>query len=117
MHHVDQLLSANSWLLAQGQDAGPLITMVIAFAVMGYFMLWRPQKRQQQERETMLQSIKKNDKVVTIGGIYGTVVAVKADADEVTLRTDEATGSKLRMTLSSISKVLSDETPVEKTAK
>ena len=45
----------------------------------------------------MLQNLKKNDRVVTIGGIYGTVVNAQKDLDEVTIKVDESTNTKLRM--------------------
>ena len=54
-------------------------------------------------------AVKKNDRVVTVGGIYGVVTNVHREADEVTLKVDEATNTKLRVTLSSIGRVLGDE--------
>ena len=47
--------------------------------------------------------------MVTIGGIYGVVTNVHREADEVTIKVDEATNTKLRMTLGSIARVLVDE--------
>ena len=38
-----------------------------------YFLLYRPQKKQQSRRRAMLDSLKKGDQVITIGGIYGTI--------------------------------------------
>jgi preprotein translocase subunit YajC len=83
----------------------PFIIIMVLF----YLLLMRPQKREQQKRQQMLASIKKNDRVVTIGGIYGVVTNVRPEADEVTLKVDEATNAKLRMTLSSVARVLGDE--------
>lgn len=60
---------------------GVLLLMVVVF----YFLSWRPHKRRQREREQMLCDIKKGDKVVTIGGLHATVVAVSEG--EITLRT------------------------------
>ena len=48
---------------------GPIAVMLLIF----YFLLYRPQKRAQQEREEMLNSLKKGTKVITIGGIYGII--------------------------------------------
>lgn len=48
---------------------GPIVVMVAIF----YFLLYRPQKKQQSRRRAMLDSIKKGDQVITIGGIYGTI--------------------------------------------
>ena len=46
---------------------------------------------------------------ITIGGIYGVVANVNKEANEVTVKVDEATNTKLRLTLGSIARVLSDE--------
>lgn len=48
---------------------GPIVVMVAIF----YFLLYRPQKKQQSRRRAMLDSLKKGDQVITIGGIYGTI--------------------------------------------
>jgi preprotein translocase subunit YajC len=80
-----------------------------------YFLMIRPQKREQSRRQIMLDAVKKNDRVVTIGGIYGVVTNVHREADEITLKVDEATNTKIRVTLSSIARVLGDE-PEESTA-
>jgi preprotein translocase subunit YajC len=96
----------------QGMGGGSLGTLLILFLpiiVLFYFMIHRPQRREQARRQTMLEAMKKNDRVVTIGGIYGVVTNVHREANEVTLKVDEATNTKLRVTLSSISQVLGDE--------
>ena len=61
----------------------------------------------------MLEAVKKNDRVITAGGIYGVVTNVHREADEVTIKVDEATNTKLRLTLSSITRVLGDEPSAE----
>ena len=48
---------------------GPIVVMVAIF----YFLRYRPQKKQQSRRRAMLDSLKKGDQVITIGGIYGTI--------------------------------------------
>ncbi|WP_409968692.1 preprotein translocase subunit YajC [Bengtsoniella intestinalis] len=52
-----------------------VLMIVLMFAVF-YFMLIRPEKKRKQQAENMRNSLKKNDKISTIGGIIGTVVAV-----------------------------------------
>ena len=49
---------------------GPIVVMIAIF----YFLLYRPQKKQQNRRRAMLDNLKKGDQVTTIGGIYGTIV-------------------------------------------
>lgn len=53
----------------------PIIIMLLIF----YFLLYRPQKKAQKERETMLSSLKVGSRVITIGGIYGTIVSLSDD--------------------------------------
>ncbi len=48
---------------------GPIVIMIAIF----YFLLYRPQKKQQSRRRAMLDNLKKGDQVITIGGIYGTI--------------------------------------------
>ena len=67
-----------------------------------------------EQRVAMLGAIKKNDRVVTAGGIYGIVASVNREADEVVVKVDETTNTKLRMTLSSVTRVLGDAPSDEK---
>ena len=50
----------------------PIILMLLIF----YFLLYRPQKKAQEERSKMLDSLKVGNRVITIGGIYGTIVSL-----------------------------------------
>ena len=68
-----QTQAANS---QAGGSMGFLLMIVLIFVVMWLFMI-RPQQKKQKEIEKFRQGLKKGDKVVTIGGIYGTVVEVK----------------------------------------
>ena len=52
------------------------VMLALIFVVMWFFMI-RPQRKQQKEMENFRNSLKNGDKVVTIGGIYGTIVEVK----------------------------------------
>ncbi len=88
----------------QGSPYSMLLLMVLVFAVM-YVLLLRGPRKQQQQQKQMIQSLKKNDKVRTIGGIYGTVMDVRDD--EIILKVDEATNTKIRVSTSAIGKVLS----------
>ncbi len=63
-----------------------LFPMLMILFVM-YFMLIRPQMKQQKETARMQSKLKKNDEVVTVGGVHGTVVNVKEAV--VTLRVDD----------------------------
>ena len=52
------------------------VMLLLIFVIMWFFMI-RPQRKQQKELQKFRASLKKGDKVVTIGGIYGTVVELK----------------------------------------
>lgn len=70
-------------------QSGPsmLLPMIMIFLIF-YFLVFRPQKREQKEKQKMRDGLKKNDEAVTIGGIHGTVVSVKDKT--VTLRVDDS---------------------------
>ena len=61
---------------AQGNQWSMWIMLALIFVVMWFFMI-RPQGKQQKELQNFRDSLKKGDKVVTIGGIYGTVCEIK----------------------------------------
>ena len=60
----------------QGGGMSMWIMLALIFVVMWFFMI-RPQRKQQKELQNFRDGLKKGDKVVTIGGIYGTVCEVK----------------------------------------
>ena len=76
--------------------------LMILFAFV-YFAVLRPQKKEAQEKESMLSALRKNDRVVTTGGMFGTVVNIKDE--EVTLRVDDQAKVKIRFTKSAIEKI------------
>jgi preprotein translocase subunit YajC len=85
-----------------------LLPMVI-IGVLFYFMLIRPERKKQADMADLLKGLKKNDHVVTIGGIYGTVVNVQEGSDVITIRVDENTNAKLRLRRSAISAIVKDD--------
>jgi preprotein translocase subunit YajC len=98
-------------LLAEGQNAAqpwwfPLL-LPAGIVFIGYFLLWRPMRRQESDRQALLTSLKKNDKVITSAGIYGTVVSVAEKEDEVVVRVDD--NVKLKMIKASIARNLTNE--------
>jgi preprotein translocase subunit YajC len=84
-----------------------LIGLMVLLMVM-VFSFFRGPRKQQQEQRKMLQSLQKNDRVRTIGGIIGTVVDVKGE--EVTLKVDESNNTKIKVLSSAIGKNLSKDT-------
>lgn len=86
-----------------------LLLPLMAIFMLFWFLMIRPQQRERQRRDLMLGALKKNDRVVTIGGIYGVVTNVHREADEITLKVDEASNVKIRVTVGSIARVLSTD--------
>ena len=64
---------------AQGSGWTMWVMLALIFVVMWFFMI-RPQRKQQKELQNFRDALKKGDKVVTIGGIYGTVAEIKEDS-------------------------------------
>ena len=83
-----------------------LVFLALIFVVMYVFMLRGPRKQQQKHKQ-MVQTLAKNDRVRTIGGIFGTIVDVKGD--EVTLKVDESNNTKIKVSTSAIGKNLTHE--------
>lgn len=89
-------------------SASMWIMLILIFVVMWFFMI-RPQRKQQKALEEMRRSLKKGDKVVTAGGIYGVV----ADLDERSVLMKVDGEVKLRVDKSSIQKDMSDQAPAQ----
>ena len=87
----------------------PIILMFVIF----YFLLWRPQKKQQKRRQEMLDSLKPGAKIVPVGGVMGTIVSLHDDylvirvADKV----------EIRVTRAAVAQVLSKGSEGKKAAK
>ncbi|MCX8065175.1 MAG: preprotein translocase subunit YajC [Candidatus Hydrogenedentes bacterium] len=64
-----------------------MLPMILAFIAIMYFLMIRPQQKREKERREMLNSLQKGDKVITSGGMYGTIVDISED--KVTLRVDD----------------------------
>lgn len=57
-----------------------MIIYIIAIVLLMYFLVIRPQKKKQKQEEQMRNSIRVGDEILTIGGIYGKIVAIKEDS-------------------------------------
>ena len=76
----------------------PIILMFVIF----YFLLIRPQQKKAREHQQLLNALKKDDKILTTGGIYGTVMQVKGDIIEVKI----AENVKVQVAKSAIGSVI-----------
>ena len=91
-----------------GGDAGQgLMSTLLMFAlIIGifYFMILRPQQKKQKERQKLLEALKKGDKVVTAGGMYGTIAGI----EEKTVLVQVADNIKMKFERSAITSVVSE---------
>ena len=98
-------------MLAQQQKARGTAWFLPALmlAMVAFFLLTSrsQRKREKQKRIDMYDRMGKNDRVVTIGGIYGTVITVKND--EVILKVDESTNTKMTFLKSAIQRIVTDD--------
>ncbi len=99
-------LSFDLLLMAQSsQDQNPILTflpLVLIFVVFYFFMI-RPQQKRETERKKMIEAVKKGERVVTIGGIHGTVAQV--DEASVLIEIDKGSSTKIRVDKSAIARV------------
>ena len=91
---------------AAPESSLPTIIILGPIFLLFYLLLIRPQQRQEKKRRSLVDSLKKNDKVLTSAGIYGTVVSVEADQDKVVLRVDDDKGVKFTFSKASIVRVI-----------
>jgi preprotein translocase subunit YajC len=87
--------------------SNPLILPVGLF-VLFYFIFILPERRRKGDEAKMMSSLKKNDRIVTVGGIHGTIVNAPADGDVVTIKIDEGGNTRVKVNRSAISKVIQD---------
>jgi preprotein translocase subunit YajC len=90
-----------------GNSSMIFLLQMVAIGVIFYFLLIRPQRKEQQRHRTMIEQLKKGDEVVTNGGIIGTVVHTQDD--RLTIKTGENT--RIVVQRGRIAQVLSAQTP------
>ncbi|MCG8603917.1 preprotein translocase subunit YajC [bacterium] len=89
-----------------GSGLGFILPMVLIFAIM-YFLIFRPQAKKQKQHQAMISALKKGDKIVTAGGLYGTIAGIKES--EKTLIVKIAENVKVEITRSSVARVRDKE--------
>ena len=106
-------LIAQSTLLAQGPGAPSApaeillqILPVLLIGVAFWAMFVKPERERLKRQQAILSGLKKNDRVLTSSGIYGTVASVDRDGGRVVLKIDDAANVKLQVALSTIASVL-----------
>lgn len=90
-----------------GQQAGNPLAMwlpIILIFVIMYFLIFRPQAKKQKQHQAMVDSLKKGDKVITAGGIYGSIAGLKEKEKTIIVKIDDHV--KIEVSRSSIAKKL-----------
>lgn len=90
-------------------DALWMMSPFLAIGILFYLLLILPERKKARELEQMLKNLKKNDRVVTSGGILGTVVIAGKDSSEVVLRIDDSNNTRIHILRSAIVRVLASE--------
>ncbi len=121
MTYSDILILAQPASEAAGEGASkpppqsPLIILGY-LAIVGFifwYIVFRPRAKEKKKRDGMLGDLKKHDKVMTIGGIIGTVMEVRGD--EIILKVDDSSNTRIKFMRGSIQKVVTqEEGPVSK---
>ncbi len=104
-------------ILAQDAQAAPEMTpmerlfngpwiLIIGLLAIWYITMIQPDRRRRAEEEKLLGALKKNDRVVTVGGIHGTIVSISPDSTVVTLRIDENGNTRIKINRTAISSVI-----------
>ncbi len=91
-----------------GGFLGSILPLVLMFAIF-YFLLIRPQQKKAKQRNAMLDALKKGDKVVTIGGVHGTIMELKEDTIIVKI----AENTRVTMEKGAINQVVSSDAATE----
>ena len=101
-------------ILAQSSDGtssgGSLLSLLFPLVLLGgvfYFLLLRPNRTRQRQQQSLLESLKVGDEVMTAGGIFGTLKAIDEEDDTVTV--EIAPGTDVRMLRRGIAQRLVDE--------
>ena len=84
---------------APTQSIWPTIIMLVAFVAIFYFLIIRPQKKQERQTNDMRNSLQVSDEITTIGGIIGKIVSIK---EETVLLETGRDGTKIRILKSAV---------------
>ncbi|MEM7267922.1 MAG: preprotein translocase subunit YajC [Pseudomonadota bacterium] len=108
------MLVSPAYAQTAGGGGGDMLTSfipIILIFVIFYFFLIRPQQKKQKEHQNMVNALRRNDQVLTQGGIYGKVTKVKEGEDDIEVEIAE--GVKIRVLRSAVGQVISKTEPAE----
>ena len=99
-------------LYGQAQQGGGIAAFLPFILIMFiiYFLMIRPQTKRQKEKDEMRKNIKKGDKIITMGGIYGTVQGIKEKNRRAVIKVDNNTNITINMTaIAGLAEKIKDE--------
>jgi preprotein translocase subunit YajC len=102
--HVPMLMLLQAPAPAPGRSFTIMLIYIVSFGLIAWLLLIRPQRKMQQQHQKMLSELKRNDEVLTEGGIIGTVVHIAED--RVTIKSGENT--RLVIARQKIARILSN---------
>jgi len=108
VRYLELLAEATQTTDPAANGAGGTMFRMLGYMAIFFFIFWfivfRPRKHEQRQREQMLKQLKKHDKVVTIGGMIGTVMEVRDD--EVIVKIDDSSNTRVKFIRGSIQRVV-----------
>ena len=102
-------MGANGGQAGQAGGIAGFLPIIILFAIF-YFLLIRPQQKKAKEHKQMIENIKKGNRIVTSGGIFGTIISL----DDTTIGLEIAEKVKIKVARGNISGLISDNEPQAK---
>ena len=87
----------------QGNPFALWLPIILIFAIM-YFLIFRPQAKKQKQQRMMIDALRKGDKIITSGGIYGTIAGIKEKEGTIIVKVDDNT--KIEMAKSSVAQIV-----------
>ena len=111
-HFIDMAYAMGPTPQAGSGQGGPaglftsLVPLILIFVIF-YFLLIRPQQKRAKEHKTMIENLKKGDKIITSGGVYGVIEAVGTNT--ITIKVAENTKVKIGKAYVAVMRAASDE--------
>ncbi len=97
------LMGAPAGGQGQGNPFALWLPIILIFAIM-YFLIFRPQAKKQKQQRMMIDALRKGDKIITTGGIYGTIAGIKEKEGTIIVKIDDNT--KIELVKSSVAQVV-----------
>jgi preprotein translocase subunit YajC len=90
------------------------LNLILMSMILFFLLVVRPQRNDMKKMQQKLAALKKNDRVVTSGGIHGVVIQANSGEPTVVVRIDENSGARITINRDAIAKVLTDSEPEKK---